>query len=117
MTNMRDDDEFLDGIIDSILEQQISGGPPDEVRRRILALGDNVPTPALRGRSVLADLSRMAAIAAMLLVSFDIAWWAYIDMATPVSWFRDADTDTWRVMYDNMRIEISRPPAEIRSHG
>jgi len=116
MNSKQKDDEFLDRIIDSIREQQISDGPPDEVRRRVLALSDDVPAPAPRGRSVVADWGRMAAIAVMLLVVFDLGWGAYINMETPVSWFRDS-TDTWRVMYDSMRIDISQPPAGIRSHG
>jgi hypothetical protein len=117
MTRQQNDDEFLDRIIDSIREERISDGPPNEVRRRVLALSDDVLTPAPRGRSVVADWSRMAAIAATLLAVFDLGWGAYINLETPVSWVRDSDTDTWRVMYDSMRIETSTPPAGIRSHG
>ena len=116
MAGERMDDEFLDRIIDSLVEQPISSGPPDEVRRRILALGEAAALPAPNGRSVFSDWMRMAAIAATLLIVVDVGWCAYIYRATPVSWFREADSDRWHVMYDNMRVELRQPPAEIRSY-
>ena len=119
MTPERDDELFLDHIIDSILKQPIPNGPPEEARSRVLAIGDAVPHPVpsrvTSDRSFFADWVRMAAIAATCLAAFDLAWCTYVNKTTPVGWFRNADTDTWRVMYDNMRVEIGQPPANIGS--
>ena len=120
MTPDQNDELVLDRIIDSILKQPISDGPPEEARRRVLAIDDSVPQPVpscgTSDRSFLADWIRVAAIAATILAALDLAWCVYVNKATPVGWFRNADTETWRVMYDNMRVEIRQPPAKIGSH-
>jgi len=119
MTGNVNDEQFLDQIVDSILKQPISNKPPDDVSRRILALGDAAGQPVLLSRfsyrSFFADWIGMVATAATLLVALDLAWSIYISRTTAVSWVRDAETNTWRVMHDNMRLETRQPPAEIHS--
>ena len=121
MTPDRNDELFLNHIVDSILKQPIPDGPPEEARCRVLAIGDAVrqpvPSRGTSDRSFLSGWIHVAAIAATLLAALDLAWCTYVNKATPVGWFRNADTDTWRVMYDNMRVEIRQPPAKIGSHS
>ena len=114
----RNDDTFLDRIIDAILAQSVPDGPPDELRRQLLALEENT-SRAMGGSGssippFLAGWVGMAAIAAALLVAFDLGWWAYVNAATPVAWFRDARTETWHTLYDSTRVKTGHPPAAIQ---
>jgi hypothetical protein len=119
MTENANDEQFLDRIVDSILKQPILNKAPDEVNRRILALGDDAGQQVLPSvfsyRSFFADWIGMVALTATLLVAMDLAWCIYISRTTAVSWVRDAETNTWRVMHDNMLLEIRQPPAEFHS--
>jgi hypothetical protein len=113
----RNDDPFLDRIIDAILAQSVPDSPPDELRRQVLALEDNTSQPMGVSRSsippFLVDWVGMTAIAAALLVAFDLGWWAYVNAATPVAWFCDARTETWHTLYDTTRIKTGQPPTAI----
>ena len=112
----QNDKQLLDRMVDALRAQPIPEGPPDDVRQRVLALGES----RLRQTSVapsrwewLADWIGTAAVVAALMAAVDLSWWRYVNAAQPVGWFRDRATGTWQVMYDNTRVEIHRPSAEI----
>jgi hypothetical protein len=43
----------------------------------------------------------------------DLCWWLYVNSARPACWLRAANSDTWIVMYENARVEISSPPKDL----
>jgi hypothetical protein len=112
----RNDEQLLDRIVDALREQPIPKGPPDDVRQRVVALGEGRSQPTSVGApshwTWLADWIGTVAVVTVLLAVLDFAWWRYVNATKPVGWFRDRATDTWHVMYDNTRVEIQRPSAE-----
>lgn len=113
----RNDEQLLDRMVDALRAQPIPKGPPDEVRQRVLALGEsNLPETSVNAPSHwtwLADWIGTATAAAALLAVVDLSWWMYVNSTKPVGWFRDRSTDTWHVMYDNTRVEIHSRSAEL----
>ena len=111
-------ERLLERMVDALRAQPIPAAPPDDVHQRVLALGEGASRqPAVVAasyRAWLADWIGTAAVAAALLAAVDLGWWIGVNMTTPVGWFRDPATDTWRVLYDNTRVEMRSPPAAIR---
>jgi hypothetical protein len=114
VTPDREDDGLLDRLIGQILEQPFPEDPPAEVRRRVLALGQLGPPNHFPGGPSLSAWLRTAVAAASLLLVTDLCWRLYVNSTKPACWFRAANSDTWLVMYENARIEISSPPKDLR---
>jgi hypothetical protein len=113
------DERLLERTVDALLSQPVPEGPPDDVRHRVLSLGEGASRQTAVGapsqRSWLADWIGAAAGVAALLAVLDLGWWMYVNATTPVGWFREPATDTWHVMYDNTGVELRIPPAEINN--
>jgi hypothetical protein len=114
----QDGERLLECMIEALRAQPIPAGPPDDVHQRVVALGEVASRQTALGppsyRAWLTDWIGIAAVAAALLAAVDLGWWIGVNATTPVGWFRDPATDTWRVLYDNTRVEMRSPPAAIR---
>lgn len=114
MPTDRIDVERLDRLIDMIRERPFSAGPPEEVQRRVHALGQGVAAlaPASRSsyRAFLPVWLRTAAVAAALLLTMDVGWLLFVNARRPVCWIRVPTTNTWFVMYASTRVQISQAP-------
>jgi hypothetical protein len=115
------DDDLLDRLIRAMVEKPIPNAPPENVRLRVLALGDraspSAPTSRRSTDFFITHWVRVAAIAAALLFAIDLGWWHLVHTRKPVCWYHNPETGIWHVMYADTRVEISHPPPHVSGNS